>query len=137
MTNLMLPILLITVWFLCTDAARAETAQDFLNKYATQAKQEDPGFTGCDPKRGAMFYKETHGGEWNCATCHTEDPKSVGKHAETQKIIDPLAPSVNAERFTDPLKVEKWFKRSCKDVLGRECTPQEKGDFLAYVISVK
>jgi hypothetical protein len=84
-----------------------------------------------------MFYQEHHGGEWNCATCHTEDPKSGGKHAETQKVIDPIAPSVNAERFTDPLKVEKWFKRSCKDVLGRECTAQEKGDFLAYVISVK
>ncbi|TBR21868.1 MAG: DUF1924 domain-containing protein, partial [Candidatus Nitrosotenuis sp.] len=33
----------------------------------------------------------------------------------------------------DPKFVEKWFKRNCKETLERECTPQEKGDFLAYL----
>jgi hypothetical protein len=36
-----------------------------------------------------------------------------------------------------PAKVEKWFKRNCKDVLDRECTVQEKADFVAFLISVK
>jgi hypothetical protein len=42
-----------------------------------------------------------------------------------------LAPSAQSDRFSDPEKVEKWFKRNC--TWGRECTAQEKGDFLAYL----
>ena len=53
------------------------------------------------------------------------------------KKIEPLTPVANALRFTDPAKVEKCFKRICNDVLSRACTTQEKGDFLAYVLSVK
>ena len=34
-------------------------------------------------------------------------------------------------------KVEKWFKRNCNDVLGRVCTPLEKGDVLSYLLTVK
>lgn len=60
----------------------------------------------------------------------------MGKHSVTGKPIDPLAPAANPERFTNPAKVEKWFKRNCKDVLKRECTPQEKGDVLTYLLSI-
>lgn len=73
------------------------------------------------------------GKQRSCGTCHTDNLKSKGKHARTGKVIDPLAPSVNNERFTDKKFIEKWFKRNCKWVVGRECTPQEKGDFLAYL----
>ena len=73
------------------------------------------------------------GKQRNCGTCHTDNLKSKGKHARTGKVIDPLAPSVNSERFTDSKFIEKWFKRNCKWVLGRECSAQEKGDFLAYL----
>lgn len=69
----------------------------------------------------------------NCGTCHTDNLKNKGKHAKTGKVIDPLAPSVNHERFTDKKFIEKWFKRNCKWVMGRKCTPQEKGDFLMYL----
>jgi hypothetical protein len=75
--------------------------------------------------------------EWSCASCHTQNPLSVGKHAKTGKDIAPLAPAANAERLTSPDKVEKWFKRNCNDVLGRTCTPQEKGDVLAFLLSLK
>ncbi|MGZ3790026.1 MAG: DUF1924 domain-containing protein, partial [Bacteriovorax sp.] len=34
-------------------------------------------------------------------------------------------------------KVQKWFKRNCNDVLERVCTPQEKGDFVKYMMSIK
>jgi cytochrome c len=116
---------------------QAETPQDFMAQYLVAAKSINPALTQFDPQRGQQFYQDHHGGEWNCASCHTEDPKAPGKHAETQKPIEPLTPSINLDRFRDPAKVEKWFKRSCKDILGRECSPQEKGDFLAYLLSVK
>ena len=47
-----------------------------------------------------------------------------------------MAPAANPQRFSDAAKVEKWFKRNCNDVLGRACTAQEKGDVLAYLMSL-
>jgi len=69
----------------------------------------------------------------SCAMCHGENLKLAGKHAKTGKPIEPLAPSVNPKRFTDAAEIEKWFKRNCTWTTGRECTPQEKGDFLTYL----
>jgi cobalamin biosynthesis protein CbiG len=43
----------------------------------------------------------------------------------------------NPARFIDDTKVEKWYKRNCNDVLGRECTAQEKADLLSWLITVK
>ena len=51
--------------------------------------------------------------------------------------IAPLAPAFNPERFSDPAKVEKWFRRNCNDVLSRECTAVEKADVLAYLNALK
>jgi len=73
----------------------------------------------------------------SCMSCHTDNPKAAGQHVKTHKSIDPIAPVAQKDRFTDPAKVEKWFKRNCQEVLGRACTPQEKADFTAYMISVK
>lgn len=69
----------------------------------------------------------------SCSTCHTDNPRAVGKHAKTGKAIQPLAPSVNAERLTEVREIEKWFMRNCKWTIGRQCTAQEKGDFLSYL----
>jgi hypothetical protein len=55
----------------------------------------------------------------------------------TGKPILALAPSANPQRFTDRAKVDKWFRRNCRDVLGRECTPTEKGDLLTWLLSVR
>lgn len=79
--------------------------------------------------------KDEPGAERSCSTCHTTDLKAKGKHATTGKAIDPLAPSVNKERLTEAKNIEKWFKRNCTWVLGRECTPQEKGGFLQFIRS--
>jgi hypothetical protein len=68
-----------------------------------------------------------------CSQCHTEDLRRTGKHAVTGKVIEPLAPSANPKRLTDPEHIEKWFLRNCKWTMGRECTAQEKGDFLAMI----
>ena len=51
--------------------------------------------------------------------------------------IGALAPSANAQRFSDAAKVEKWFRRNCNDVLGRECSAAEKADVLSWLIGLK
>jgi hypothetical protein len=117
--------------------AHAATPAAIQQDYATAARGQVPGFAGFSAERGAAFFRSTHGNDWSCASCHTEDPKATGRHAKTSKSITPLAPAANAERFTDPAQVEKWFKRNCNDVLGRTCTVQEKGDVLQYLMSVK
>jgi Domain of unknown function (DUF1924) len=50
------------------------------------------------------------------------------------KVVEPLAPSANPDRLTDRRDVEKWFKRNCKQVLGRECTAVEKGHFITFLL---
>ena len=61
----------------------------------------------------------------------------AGGHASTGKAIKPLAPAFNPERFTDPAKTEKWFRRNCNDVMRRECSPAEKSDVLAWLTALK
>lgn len=87
--------------------------------------------------RGQSFFNSRHGGEWSCASCHGQPPTAEGKHANTGKAIAPLAPAFNAKAFTDTAKVDKWFRRNCKDVLTRECSAAEKADVLAYLNHLK
>ncbi|MGA7177994.1 MAG: DUF1924 domain-containing protein [Thiobacillaceae bacterium] len=115
----------------------AETPADFLSAYARDAKAGNPAFAQLSSERGRQFFFQTHGKEWSCTSCHTPNPAAVGKHAVTHKTIDPMAPAVNAARFTHMHKVEKWFKRNCNDVLGRACTAQEKGDVLTYLLTIR
>ena len=117
-------------------AAAAQTPADQLARFAAEARAADAGFRGFSAERGAAFYRDRHGGEWSCASCHTPDPRGAGRHARTQKAIEPLAPAAQPQRFTDAAAVDKWFRRNCNDVLSRPCTAQEKGDFLQYVLSV-
>ena len=70
----------------------------------------------------------------SCTTCHTGNPQALGR-TRVGKEIEPMAVSVNPERYTDPEKVEKWFRRNCNSVLGRECTVEEKGNFLTFMMS--
>jgi len=101
-----------------------------------QAAAESPGFQGFSATRGEQFFKSTHGNDWSCSTCHTDNPAAIGKHTRTGKAIQPMAPTVNAERFTDQAKIDKWFKRNCNDVLDRACTALEKGDVLTYLLTI-
>lgn len=75
-------------------------------------------------------------GEWSCASCHGEPPVRDSRHASTHKPIAALAPAHNPQRLTERAKVDKWFRRNCKDVFSRECSAQEKADVLAYLISL-
>lgn len=114
--------------------AQAETPRDFLGRYEAEARRSNPAFAA-SAQRGEKFFKTVQE-EWSCASCHSDNPAATGKHARTSKPIEPLAPAANPERFARADKVEKWFKRNCKDVLGRTCTPAEKGDVLAYLMTV-
>jgi hypothetical protein len=118
-------------------SVRAEQPLDFLTLFTAQAKLDNAGFSGFDASRGEQFFKSRHGADWSCSTCHTENPTAMGQHTVTKKDIKPMAPSANPERFTNTAKVEKWFKRNCKDVVTRECTSQEKGDVLTYLLSLR
>ncbi|HEU0283132.1 MAG TPA: DUF1924 domain-containing protein [Gallionella sp.] len=127
---------LVAVAGLAAQPAFAETPDEILASIQKEASAT-PGFQGFSAVRGESFFKTKHGREWSCASCHTDNSAAPGKHAKTGKAIEPLAPSANVERFANPKKVEKWFKRNCNDVLNRECTPQEKGDVLAYLLTIK
>lgn len=111
--------------------AQAATPQELLSGYAAQA-----GAQGV-PARGQAFFTTRHGHEWSCSSCHGATPTQNGKHASTGKSIGALAPAFNAERFTDSAKAEKWFRRNCNDVAGRECTSAEKADVLAWLLTLK
>lgn len=117
--------------------ALAQTPSDYLRSLEATVRRTTPTFAGFSAQRGERLFKTTHGGEWSCASCHTDQPTAAGKHAKTGKSIAPLAPGANAERFTDPAKIEKWFRRNCNDVLARACTPVEKGDILTWLTSLK
>lgn len=88
-------------------------------------------------ERGRVFFTSKHGSEWSCSSCHNAPPTTEGKHATTSKPIAPMAPAFNAKAFTDEAKVDKWFRRNCKDVVSRECSAAEKADVLAYLIAQK
>jgi uncharacterized membrane protein len=111
--------------------AMAATPAELLAGYIAQAGQP------ANAVKGEAFFKASHGLEWQCTSCHGKSPMTSGRHASTDKAIEPLAPAANAKRFTDSAKVEKWFRRNCKDVLARECTAAEKADVLAWLISLR
>ena len=111
--------------------AQALTAAIQLATYAAASGQAPQS------ARGQEFFNTKHGHEWSCASCHTATPTGEGKHASTGKLIRPMAPAANPGRFTDAVKTEKWFRRNCNDVVGRECTPAEKANVLAWLLTLK
>lgn len=119
---------------LMASTASANPATD-----ALFAQYKSEGATGFDAERGRKDWtrdgKEEDGKKMNCTICHGDDLSKAGKHHKTGKVIEPMAPSANPERFTDAKKIEKWFKRNCNDAWGRECTAQEKGDILKFLSS--
>ena len=116
---------------LCCSAALAATPTELLSGYAAQAGAAPL------PARGQQFFNTSNGKDWQCTSCHGALPTQAGKHAATGKPIAALAPAFNPERFTDQAKVEKWFRRNCNDVVGRECSAAEKADLLAWWLTLK
>lgn len=116
-----------------TAAAQAATPTTLLAQWQAEAGASAVPFSA---QRGRALFT-TRGSDWSCSTCHTANPLQGGRHTVTGKPIEPLAPAANPARFTDEAKVAKWFRRNCRDVLQRECTPLEKGDLLTWLVSLK
>jgi len=115
-------------------AAGAVAAAEVVSERLSFYRQNGAGEFSAD--RGQAMWTEVRGERGqaeNCATCHSNNLKQPGKHFKTGKPIEPLAPSVNPKRLTDTANIEKWFLRNCKGTWGRECTDQEKGDFLLFI----
>lgn len=123
---------LLATALLPTTALAADTTPA-AQQQAWSAQAGSPGHA----QRGQTFFNTKHGGEWSCASCHGMPPTTEGKHANTGKTIAPMAPAFNPKAFTDTAKIDKWFRRNCKDVLSRECSAGEKADVLAYLNSLK
>lgn len=128
-----LPVIAVPIIALAVDARRDAILAD----YAAKVRAAIPGFSAFSAQRGeALFRTKWSGGDprtASCTACHTADPRQPGRNAKTGRPIDPVAVSANPRRFTDPATVEKQFTRDCKSVLGRECTPVEKGDYITFM----
>jgi hypothetical protein len=115
-------------------ASAAPVTPQLLRDY--QAQGAGPFSATAGQAAWEQVHQDPKGGQArSCTTCHGRDLRLPGKHVRTGKVIKPLAPSRNGARLTDRAKVEKWLKRNCKWVLGRECSAQEKGDYLSYIQS--
>ena len=116
-------------------SAFAETPASLVSGYAAEAAKTMPGFTP-SAQRGQSFLTKDWGVSQkmaNCTVCHGKNLNADGKHVVTEKRIAPFSTAANPERFTSLSKVEKWFKRNCTEVVGRECTAAEKADFIQFV----
>ena len=143
--------------------ARADTAEQILQAYEAQARADDPGFAGFSAERGEAFYKEPHVmkgvGVWSCASCHLKDPRYLvlahrtdipcrachvindwehpdPKHTK-KRCIEPFAPSANPHRLDNAQRAETFLKLNCMLLLKRECTAREKGDVIAWMLSIQ
>jgi cytochrome c553 len=116
--------------------ALASTPTEQQAQWGVAARAQDAGFAP-SATRGKALYERPFNRSAdmpNCVACHTTNPNQQGKHAITGKSIAPMAPAANPERFADAAKTEKWFKRNCNDVIGRECTAAEKSDFVEFLV---
>jgi hypothetical protein len=117
----------------CAQGAAKLTPAALLAEYTAKAGAP------ASSERGQKLFNTNFGKEfgWSCATCHGAMPTKNGKHDVSEKVIKPLAPAANPERFTDRSQVEFYFRLNCKDVVGRECTAQEKADVLSWLLTLK
>ena len=114
----------------------AETPASLIAGYAAEAARTTPGFAP-SAERGKSFFARKWAASQtmpSCATCHSDQPTAEGKHIVTGKRIAPLAPAANPERFANSAKTEKWFRRNCQEVVGRDCSAAEKADFIQFVV---
>ena len=119
----------------CAFSATASAA-DVLARYSAEAARAEPGFTPSAARGQALFQRA-----WNatpslprCTTCHGDEPRRAGRHAVTGKAIQPMHPAAEPARFADLAKTETWFRRNCREVVGRECSAGEKADVVTYLM---
>jgi mono/diheme cytochrome c family protein len=128
------------IWlFGCLIVVGAQAASLPDDAYLKEARQQNSSFAA-SAARGQAFFtarQGLHADMPSCSACHGAVPNRDGKHVGTGKPIKPLAPSANPARLSDAADTEKWFRRNCRDVLGRECSAAEKSDVIAFLRSIK
>ncbi len=111
--------------------------QQYMERLKIEAKKQNPDFKGFDYSRGEKIFVTEHIGKRgkmvSCVTCHTDNLSNKGLNANTNKVIKPLSPLVNSQRFTKVKDVKKWLRRNFRDVYNRVGTAQEKGDVITYI----
>lgn len=115
-------------------SVQAETPAQILDVYVKKAGA--PG----SPERGQKLFTRRYKGSnlfESCSECHGAVPTGKGKDLVSEKTIEPLAPAANPKRLTDAAKVDNFLRINCKDIVGRDCTAQEKADVLSWLISLK
>lgn len=127
--------------------ADVDTAQQLVKRYAAIAKMQDASYTEPSASEGKVFFnreviqfkgsRKNPGKPLSCASCHTGNPADNGKHIVTGKKIKPLSPTVNPKRFDNIEHVETQFSKHCKEVIGSDCTAQEKASYIAFLIEEK
>lgn len=140
MRNTSIALLAALGLFSASAFADAASAQKLADKYAVIAKNVDANYKGLNADSGKAFFNREltiRGKQIACASCHTTNPANPGKHIVTKKPIKPLAPAANPERFSDLAKVEKNFEKHCLEIIGRDCTAEEKGNYIAYMLTAK
>ncbi|MGM0595191.1 MAG: DUF1924 domain-containing protein [Pseudomonadota bacterium] len=83
----------------------------------------------------ALWQREVDG--MACTSCHTRDITQPGEVTVLfffSKSIEPMALSANPDRYQDIEKADKAFDKNCNRVFDRDCTAQEKGDLLRYLV---
>lgn len=119
--------------------ADVDGAKQFIKQYAALVKGVDPSYV-LNAEAGRAFFIKKHdvkGKQMACSDCHTDNPANQGKHAKTGKPIDSLSPTINPKRFSDLKKTEETFDEHCMEVLERNCTSKEKGNYITYLLSIK
>ena len=112
--------------------AQVTNARELLAAYTKQAGGS------ASAERGEAFFTRKFGRDFDsCAACHGALPLKAGKDLVSEKAIAALAPAVSPQRFTDKAKVEYRFMQNCKDVVGRDCSAQEKADVLSWLVGLK
>lgn len=107
-----------------------------LDRAVADARAADAGFAASAERGRTLFMSSPAAGKPDtpsCTSCHTTNLTQAGR-ARAGKTIEPMAPSVVPTRLSDPATVDKWFRRNCPDVLGRDCTAAERADLLAFLI---
>ncbi len=136
-TRLLIIAALVSVWALPVSApVSAAQMQEKIADYAAEARAQDNNFAGFSADRGSILFSSSPATGKpetpSCTTCHTANPTGIGQ-TRAGKEIAPMALSMTPDRYADAKKLEKWFRRNCTSVLGRVCSPLEKGDFLTFM----
>ncbi len=110
---------------------------EYLNNLEKKVLKEEKNFKGFDYKRGEEIFTSSHigkkGKEISCTSCHGINLNESHKNFFTGKVIKPLSPKVNKERFTSKKQIDKWLKRNFIDVYKKEGSSLEKGDVITYI----